>query len=194
MSAVTGDFGVAEQLLTERGALSIEHAGGTLLAHLRRVRQLLADWGADHDVQLAGLCHAAYGTDGFGTALLDISERATLREVIGERAEELVYRYGSCDRKASYPGLGETSPVFTDRFTGELFAPSATQLQAFLEITAANELDVFRHNSDLAERYRGPLRRLLARAALHLSPAARAAWSIADGFDPTGEPQVTTVT
>ncbi len=34
-------------LLVERGADGIEHPGGTLLAHLRRVASLLEQWGAD---------------------------------------------------------------------------------------------------------------------------------------------------
>ncbi|MEU0678020.1 DUF6817 domain-containing protein [Streptomyces sp. NPDC006172] len=52
-----------------------------------------AAWGADPDVQLAGLCHAGYGTDGFDGSLLGITERWVLAELIGDRAEALVYLY-----------------------------------------------------------------------------------------------------
>ncbi len=69
----------AEDLLRATGAAGIDHPGGTLLDHLFRVRALLDEWGAPRDVQLAGLCHAAYGTDGFGVTLLDTTERRTRR-------------------------------------------------------------------------------------------------------------------
>ncbi len=53
-------FTDAEALLVARNAQNLEHPGGTLLEHLRRVGEQLAKWGASSEVQLAGLCHAAY--------------------------------------------------------------------------------------------------------------------------------------
>lgn len=55
-------------LLRKLGAADIAHPGGTLVAHLQRVQRQLAEWGARPALQLAGLCHAFYGTDGFPTA------------------------------------------------------------------------------------------------------------------------------
>ncbi len=52
-------FTDAEALLVARNAQNLEHPGGTLLEHLRRVGEQLAGWGASREVQLAGLCHAA---------------------------------------------------------------------------------------------------------------------------------------
>ena len=132
-----------EDFLRDRGADRIPHPGGTLLAHLSRVARLLGRWGANRDVQAAGLCHAAYGTDGFDESLLRTTDRATLAGLIGERAEALVHLYGSCDRGALYPQLGRVRPVvFRDRFTGGEHTPSDADLRAFVEITAANELHV----------------------------------------------------
>jgi hypothetical protein len=54
--------------LRARGADSVEHPGGTLLEHLRRVADRLGRQGADPDTVAAGLCHAAYGTAGFPQA------------------------------------------------------------------------------------------------------------------------------
>jgi len=101
-----------------RGAHEMPHPGGTLLAHLKRVHALLAEWGARPVVRLAGLCHAYYGTDGFPAALGDIAQREELAAMIGEEAERLVYFYASCDRRFSYPHLGEPEGPFMDRFTG----------------------------------------------------------------------------
>ncbi|GIH14304.1 DUF6817 domain-containing protein [Rugosimonospora africana] len=164
------------EFLRARGAADLAHPGGTLLAHLLRVSQRLADWGASGDVGLAGLCHAAYGTDGFAQGLLELTQRASLAELIGERAEALVYLYGSCDRTATYPRLGSAGPpVFRDRFTGAEHPPAEEQVRAFLDITAANELDVFSHNEELAARHGAGLYRVLAASRDRMSDAAWAA-------------------
>lgn len=161
-----------ERFLTEHGAESIPHPGGTLLAHLKRVADLLAEWDADSHIQAAGLCHAAYGTDGFGQSLLDLGERATLVNLLGEQAEALVYFYGSCDRGETYPGL-DSSPVrFRDRFTGQDQHPDPATLAAFMEITAANELDVMTQNSELAAEHGAVLHGFFGRTAHLLSPKA----------------------
>ena len=85
----TAQSSQALALLRELGAADIAHPGGTLLAHLVRVRDRLARWEARPALQLAGLCHAFYGTDGFATALLPTGRRAELTAVIGPEAESL---------------------------------------------------------------------------------------------------------
>jgi len=163
----------AEQFLLSRGSAELPHPGGTLYEHLRRVAARLEDWGAPPAVQIAGLCHASYGTDGFSPTLLDLSERATLVKWIGARAESLVYLYCSCDRAAVYPSLiGRASVPFRDRFTGLTHTPSDEDLHAFVEITAANELDVVGHNAELAVVYGATLFRLFSEIRAWLSPAA----------------------
>lgn len=163
-----------EEFLRGHGAGRLPHPGGTLLQHLLRVQQLLAAWGAGPDVRTAGLCHATYGTDGFATTLLPLTERATLVALVGESAEELVYLYASCDRATVYPRIdGSTAVAFRDRFTGREHQPSPDHLRAFLEITAANELDVLAHNAELAEQHGRGLYGFLKRAGSLLSPAAR---------------------
>lgn len=174
VSAGEADWGGVEGLLVERGAGVMEHPGGTLLGHLRRVRRMLAEWGADAAVQAAGLSHAAYGTDGFDRSLLAVTERGVLAELVGERAESLVYLYGSCARDQVYPQLGEGSGpgVFRDRFTGAERTPAEADLRAFVEITAANELDVLAHNEELAAQHGPGLYGLLRRARGLLSEPA----------------------
>ncbi|GAA5083971.1 DUF6817 domain-containing protein [Nocardia iowensis] len=161
-----------ERFLDECGAAAIAHPGGTLLAHLVRVGDVLAEWDADEDIQFAGLCHAMYGTDGFGRALVELSDRQTVATLIGERAEALVYLYGSCDRATVYPRLDTSPVIFRDRFTGLEYEPVDTDLRAFLEITAANELDVLAHNAELADKHGAALYQLFARSSSRLSPRA----------------------
>jgi hypothetical protein len=165
------------EFLLARGADRLSHPGGTLYEHLVRVAALLADWGADEDLQTAGLCHACYGTDGYSPVLVGLDERPVLRALIGARAESLVYLYDSCDREAVYPALRDTGPVpFRDRFTGRSRLPSEPDIRAFTELTAANELDVMRHNAALAERHGLALRQLFATARPWLTRAAWEAW------------------
>jgi hypothetical protein len=162
----------AVELLVALGADAIEHPGGTLLAHLKRVRDLLESWSAHPALRLAGLCHACYGTDGFDTALLPLDRRAELASVIGVDAERLVYFYGSCDRNASYTGLTETDGIVVDRFFGNEFTPTRRQRRDFAELTAANEIDVLRHSPELRRKFGPELRTLLTRFRPLLSEPA----------------------
>ncbi|MGH3256429.1 MAG: DUF6817 domain-containing protein [Streptosporangiaceae bacterium] len=161
--------------LASRGANEMPHRGGTLLAHLKRVHALLTQWGTTPVVQLAGLCHAYYGTDGFPTTLGDVAQREELAAIIGEEAERLVYFYASCDRRFSYPHLGEPEGPFKDRFTGTVTVPPLPLRRDFAELTAANELDIMQVNSGLRAQYGPGLLRLLTSWRKLLSdPAWRA--------------------
>ncbi|MFF4357164.1 DUF6817 domain-containing protein [Streptomyces sp. NPDC001604] len=65
------------------------------------------------------LCRATYGTDGFATTLLPLTERATPAALIGESAEELVYLYAGYERATVWPQIdGSPAVAFRDRFTG----------------------------------------------------------------------------
>ncbi|MFJ8112622.1 DUF6817 domain-containing protein [Streptomyces sp. NPDC096132] len=163
----------AEDLLTGLGAEDMTHPGGTLLAHLRRVRSRLADWHARPALQLAGLCHALYGTDGFPEALLPPARRTEAAEVIGREAEAAVYFYASCDRKATYPTLTGPDSPFHDRFTGAVLTPAPPALADFAELTAANEIDLAAHDPAFRERWGPQLSALFNRFGPLLSEAAR---------------------
>lgn len=169
------EWHAAQAFLRTRGAADLPHPGGTLLAHLVRVGRTLGEWGAEPAVQLAGLCHAAYGTAGFDRPLLDLAERQVLVDAIGPAAEAHVHLYASCDRDRVYPRLADATVVWHDRFTGERRAVPDAALRAFAAITAANELDVLAHNDELAARYGPAIRDLLDRCDGLLPPAARAA-------------------
>jgi hypothetical protein len=156
--------------LRDRGAESIEHPGGTLGAHLRRVRQRLATLGAVPYLQLAGLTHAAYGTDGFDRALLPWTDRDALRAVVGDRAEELVYLYGACDRGQSWAALASTRAVH-DRFTGQRRPLDAGRVVPFVDLTIVNELDVMEQNPAMLDRHGDYFRDLFASWAPVTSPS-----------------------
>jgi hypothetical protein len=128
------------------GAGGVDHINGDLLTHLLGTEALLRAWGASEALQLAGLCHAAYGTDGFAESLLDVRrQRSELRRVIGADAEALVYFYAACDRNRIYAGFGSKAiPSYVDRYTGEASTPERETVCQFVELTFANELELAR--------------------------------------------------
>ncbi|PWI17409.1 hypothetical protein DI272_27050 [Streptomyces sp. Act143] len=165
-------FAQADALLKELGAAHTPHPGGTLLAHLHRVRDRLAAWGARPALQLAGLCHAFYGTDGFPHPLLPLDRRSDLREAIGEEAEALVHFYASCDREATYPTLATPEAPFRDRFTRRTHTPAESLRRDFAELTAANEIDLAAADPDFRDRHGPALLGLFTRFRALLSEAA----------------------
>ena len=68
------------------GAGQIAHLNGSLFDHLERTELLLRRWGCSETVSIAGLCHAAYGTDGFPTALVTLEDRDVLSWSRGTRS------------------------------------------------------------------------------------------------------------
>src|SRR4051794_26010046 len=137
------------RLLRDRGAADLDHPGGDLLSHLIRTGARLAQWGASDALVSAGKWHAAYGTEGFATALFGVDERPVVIDAIGASAEAIVYRYGSCDRRFVYPQIGRVSRVsFRDRFTGAIDSVNEAALRDFVELTVANELDVIEHSPE----------------------------------------------
>jgi uncharacterized protein DUF6817 len=158
-------------LLLVRGADELEHAGGSLYVHLHRVAKRLTTLGASDTLVLAGLAHAAYGTDGFPTHLFDWqTERPVLEAVIGPEAEQLVYCYGACDRETTWRDLAEHRTV-TDRFTGTSEELSTADLRDFVDLTIVNELDVLDHAPDLAPKLHQFLQEQLPRWQSLASPA-----------------------
>ncbi|QGN48583.1 hypothetical protein GKC29_18260 [Micromonospora sp. WMMC415] len=155
--------------LRERGADRIDHPGGSLYAHLCRVRERLAALGCDADVQLAGLTHAVYGTDGFDVALLDRTGRATLRDLVGDEAADLVYRYGACDRRRTWRGLATTVAVY-DRFTGQVTTLRGEHLRSFVDLSVVNELDVVEQDPSVLDTHGAFFHDLFAAWAPAMSP------------------------
>ena len=163
----------AKAFLRERGAEQIEHPGGTLYAHLCRVEERLAALGAEPWVQLAGLTHAAYGTDGFARTLVEWTDREPLRSAVGLDAEELAYLYGACDRDRTWPTLAETGAVH-DRFADEARPLDERQKGPFADLSIVNELDVIEQSPALMAKHGDYFRDLFERWAPLTSPRVAA--------------------
>ncbi len=120
-------------------------------------------------MQLAGLTHAAYSTDGFDLALIAWTDRDPLRALIGPEAEELLYLYGACDRDRTWPDL-VTTAIVHDRFTGQERHLEPRHIGPLVELSIVNELDVIEQNPTLPAKHGDYFRDLFARWAPLTSP------------------------
>jgi len=105
LSLSSWEYSLARAYLTSHAADDVPHIGGTLMKHLTGTCDLLRQWDRAGELCLAGLCHTMYGTDGYPKPLENPAQRDKLAAIIGEKAEELVYFYASCDRGWLYPQL-----------------------------------------------------------------------------------------
>lgn len=129
-------------LLRRREAGRVEHPGGTLADHLERVYERLGRLGARDDLRVAGLGHAVYGTDGFDLQLVTTAHRVAMVAMLGPETEAIIYRYGACDRKTTWPDLATAREV-RNRFDGSTEQLADGELRDFTDLTIVNEVDVF---------------------------------------------------
>jgi len=130
--------------LTRRRADLVPHGSGSLQQHLLGVHSLLENWGQPERVKLAGLLHSVYSTEAFRVALVDRSERARVREIVGEDAERLVFAFCACPREAllaAARGDPGRSVQLASRWQGVEVALSRRDLADLMLIHAANLAD-----------------------------------------------------
>mmetsp|Transcript_31798 Transcript_31798/g.45206 ORF Transcript_31798/g.45206 Transcript_31798/m.45206 type:complete len:260 (+) Transcript_31798:3-782(+) len=78
-------------VLNHNGFAPLDH-------HLKGVQAVLRFWESDEHIVKAGLFHSIYGTEGFQGFTLDLKERNNIRELIGEKAERMVFNFCMIDR------------------------------------------------------------------------------------------------
>jgi hypothetical protein len=105
------------------------------------VALLLEHWGLGQDVCLAGLFHSVYGTEHFREGPLGQRDRPRVREVCGERAERLAWRFGVLAGD-SLLSMASRSPKYRLRGTnGQTIEVSEDDLADLLAIHWANLLE-----------------------------------------------------
>ena len=130
-----------EQFLTDR-LKGVPHSAGDLLSHFRGTHDLLRRWGSPEAVCLAGLLHGVYGTWHVSHKTLTLAERETLRSLIGEEAEALVYLFAVTERPKEFIANLDRHPiVLRNHHTGTDMTLSRDQLDRLLEIEAANIIE-----------------------------------------------------
>jgi hypothetical protein len=113
------DFRRLTDFLVGQGTDKVPHSHTPFLAHLIGVYKDLKEWGCEEHVVLAGLFHSIYGTEAFQGFALPLSERGTVRELIGEKAERLAYINCSLTRDSIDQSAAAGSPQLRNRLTDE---------------------------------------------------------------------------
>lgn len=125
-----------DTFLRDRTA-GIKHSGRTLYDHLKGTYDLLSGMEALEHVRLAGLFHSIYGTNVFRTQA--VSDRNEVREVIGHRAERLVYIFCSCNRpRELIDASHRDSHTVVDRHDGKVITLTPQDMCDLLTIEYAN--------------------------------------------------------
>lgn len=136
------DFRRLTDYLVSVGADQIPHSDTRFLSHLIGVYRDLRAWGAEEHVCLAGLFHSIYGTEMFQGFSLPLSERGTIRELIGERAERLAYVNCALTREsldASVAGGG--TPRLWDRFADAELGVSDAEFTELVTLHLCDRLE-----------------------------------------------------
>lgn len=102
----------------ELGAADVGHSDNTYLAHGAGVYRDLKSWGCSQELCDAGMFHSIYGTELFQDFTLPLERRGEVKDLIGERAERLVY-LNCCLLRASLDESverGQAPYTLKDRF------------------------------------------------------------------------------
>lgn len=143
-AAVDADLPALLDLLFARSAGEDWHKAGTFKHHLLGVYRTLTLWNQPREVRLLGLFHSVYGNEYVDLTLFDRErERSTLREVLGEEAEEWVSLFCAMPRtkfvQAVLAGQGTGVEGMTLEGTdGQVFTLTPRQVAAFIVVSAAD--------------------------------------------------------
>ncbi|CAL8468548.1 g8088 [Coccomyxa elongata] len=89
-----------EEFVVKVGTGTIVHNSGDLFGdHLKAVQRVLKEWGVGKELELAGLFHSIYGTEGFQDFQLSLDRRQDVKRLVGERAEHCAYCNCVMDRE-----------------------------------------------------------------------------------------------
>jgi len=128
------------ELFVREKAGETRHSGRTFFEHLMGTYDLLVAQGAPVYVCLAGLCHSIYGTNAFKHASVPASERKSVIDAIGPKAERLAWIFCACRRPMALVDAfvsGEPYQVI-NRHSGEAIDLSRRELLDLLTIEVAN--------------------------------------------------------
>lgn len=129
-----------EEALIAADTQNISHAHDrSLFKHLTNVANQLKDWSLDQDTVTAGLFHSVYSTEFFPIEVWNRLDRSKLQDLIGEKAEKLVYLFCSAKRETLRFTNGQWQ--FQCRWSQQTNFLSTHEAYSFFHILVANQLD-----------------------------------------------------
>ena len=167
------------EFLRSRGAMAQPHSFSNLMQHLIGTRAILLSWQASPALCTAGLFHSVYGTESFQIASADFAEREVIREIIGEKCEEIVYYFSVMTRESFEANLtleSEFNRRIHKRTSLEWIEISASMFHNLCNLSAANWLEQWERLPSAyrelgQERYRVMLKFVMPEAAEALNAA-----------------------
>jgi hypothetical protein len=135
--------------LTDHGASEAVHSSSSFLGHLVGTATLLQSWGGPSYLQLAGLCHAVYGTASYTPPNSLVIPRHVVREVAGAAAERLVFLFCGLRRDARWRAAVASAAALsapstfevTHRDRATLETISRAELSDLASLVLANALE-----------------------------------------------------
>ena len=141
MQIFTSKVDKAREFIEQVGAKKIPHTQNkSLYHHLIRTHEILAAWGCDEHVQLAGMHHSLYSTAFFKQTLRSIEKRE-LKSVLDTDIEKLVYLFAILDRETVTPSPDKKQFTFKHYGTKESISCSLEEGVALIHIALANDID-----------------------------------------------------
>jgi hypothetical protein len=142
-SIIVDDPVIARLVPDLHRAATLRHSGRSFLEHLICAWRILADWQMPVAVCRAGFMHSAYSTSFYPHALFTLEERDLVRRMVGREAEDLVYRFGTMDRRGFWDRLAARPKTralcYPDRLAGGAAVRVSRQtLKWLLIIESAN--------------------------------------------------------
>lgn len=125
----------------------VPHSKASFFGHLYNTFFILKEMKVEQNVCIAGLCHALYGTETF--SYVSTISREELTEVIGEKAEKLVYLFSleerderiieNKDNYDSYTQLSLLQMLYVNKF------------EQHGRISVKSQEEIFEFNSNMRE-------------------------------------------
>ena len=124
-------------------AQTIPHSSSTYWAHVLGVARLLSSWEAGDAMFRVGLLHSIYNEDTAQQAGISFADRPKIRELLGQRSEELVYLNRVFGLTSIKKVLRVAVEPYTmvDRLAGDRSVVSRTQFEDFRRIRSADRLE-----------------------------------------------------
>jgi len=136
------EWAALEAYLERHGAKETKHSGRCLFDHLKGTHDILRDWGNPDHVCKAGLFHSIYGTAVFRHRSVPLTERPTVRALVGSEAEHLAYLFCVIDRpKIFLDAEAMFQRYLFDRHSHQVVTVTRKVRDELVEIEAANLLE-----------------------------------------------------
>jgi hypothetical protein len=170
------------EFLHARSGDSVGHSWSTLVKHLVETRELLVSWRAAPALCTAGLFHSVYGTESFAHVTVDAADRETLRSIIGDESERLVYLFSVMTGESFDAAVHERPTHRLEHRNGS--GAIDVEHPVFVDLCNLSAANWMEQRPRLGELY-ADMGRARYRAMLPLVlPAARAALESAYGLAP----------